>query len=49
MRLAVLHIPVGLTPEHLSKAISLQTSGGDNPSGLTLEVYILRAKSAKEW
>ena len=39
MRLAVLHIPIGLTPGHLSRAVSLWASRGDNPTGLTLEVH----------
>ena len=47
--LAVSHTPMGLTPGHLSRAISLHASRAEIPLGSTYVVQSLLDRSAREW
>ena len=47
--LAVSHTPMGLTPGHLSRAISLQASRAEMPLGSIYVVQSLLVRSAREW
>ena len=47
--LAVSHTPIGLTPGHLSNAISRQPRNADRPLGSTNDVQSLLASKASEW
>ena len=49
MRLAVSPMPMGRTPGHLSRAISLQARSGPRPSGSTREEQSRFATSARDW